>query len=223
MTTDDKSVDRDEFQTQELIDEEHPRQKAVEMISEEKPESPGTVTMVPPVHRWQREWLDTGPGEQEADGYITRATDDAEARSAEIIAEARQKAKNIIRDAEKASVEVADSIKTEAHVKSREIINDGQKKADEILDEGRRTAAELINKSNLQAAEQSKDIITEAREQAEQIIKEARDVANEIVMLDKSKKANGKITGRDIIISSTLILVGIVIIVLAYLYVRYGI
>jgi F0F1-type ATP synthase membrane subunit b/b' len=221
MMTEDKSVDREEFQTQELIEEEHPKQKAVEIVSEEKPESPGTVTMVYPVHKWQREWLDTGEDNGSAGALSAKTKEEAEAKSAKIIADARKKAGDILHEVEKASIEVSDKIVAEADAKSNEIIKDSQQKAEEILDDGRRAAAELINRASLQAAEQANDVITEARQQADLIIQEAREVANDIVTLNKPKKTEGKITGRELIISATLILIGIVVIVSAYLYVRF--
>jgi vacuolar-type H+-ATPase subunit H len=232
MMTNEKTVDREEFQTQELIEEEHPKQKAVEMVSEEKPEAPGTVTMIHPPHRWQREWLDTDYGEQAAGELPVETKVKAEANAAEMIAEARRKADQTLRDAEKLSAEIADTIVAEAETKSNEIINDSRRKADEILSETKKAAAEVRNKANVEAIQQADEVINKAREKADeaisqaqekadQIIQEAREVASDIVMLNKPEKAEGKITGREILISSALILIGIVVIVSAFLYVRY--
>ena len=200
---------------------QHPKQKVVEISAEDKPEIPGTVTMIAPVNRRQQRLPDIQPAESSACEYMDDIQVEAELQSAELIADAQQKAEKMLREAEQVSMELANAITAEAKAKSDSIISDSHQKAETIINSGKKAAEELENKSRLEAEALSNEIIVKAGKQADQIIQEARQTAGASMKQENTETQNDKVTGRDVLISSLIILAGIMIIVSAYLYVQY--
>jgi vacuolar-type H+-ATPase subunit H len=200
---------------------QHLKQKVVEISAEDKPEMPGTVTMIAPVNRRQQHLPDIHPAENSACEYTEDIQIEAELKSAELIADAQQKAEKMLREAEQVSMESANAITAEAKAKSDSIISDSRQKAETIISGGKKAAEELENKSRLEAEALSNEIIAKAGKQADQIIQEARQTASVSVKQENVGTPNDRVTGRDVLISSLIILAGIMIIVSAYLYVQY--
>jgi vacuolar-type H+-ATPase subunit H len=200
---------------------QHPKQKVVEISAEDKPEMPGTITMIAPVNRRQQQLPEVHPAENSACKYTEDIQIEAELNSAELIADAKQKAEKLLREAEQVSMESANAITAEAKTKSDSIINDSRQQAETIINGGKKAAEELENKSRLEAEALSNEIIAKAEKQADQIIQEARQTASVSVKQENAEKPNDKVTGWDIIISSLILLAGIMIIVSAILYVQY--
>jgi vacuolar-type H+-ATPase subunit H len=170
-------------------------------------------------------------GQQKADGILHDAKKQSRGIADTIVAEARsksdaiinegmQKANSLLHNAEQKSLEVADKIISEAHKKSDEIINESRQKAERILNDGKNVVIELMEKANLDTEMKSNDIIAEARKKADEIMLEAKNISSASVLQEKTQKTNDRITGRDIVVSAIIVLIGIVLIIAAYFYVR---
>jgi vacuolar-type H+-ATPase subunit H len=120
-----------------------------------------------------------------------KAQSEADARTSRILAASRQKAEQIVRDAERQVASILEKARAEAGARAAALINEAKNKSAEIIEAAEQTARELVSQETVvkEAASVAARLLADARDKADFIISEAELKAKKII--EKAENESG--------------------------------